>query len=139
MRRAGWVYLVATHVGTAALIAMFAVLARGAGSYDFAAFGASAPLGAATALIVFVLALIGFGAKAGLVPLHVWLPEAHAAAPSHVSAVMSGVLLKMGIYGHRAHARDPGAAAAVVGADADGPRAPRLQRSGSRWRSTSAT
>jgi hydrogenase-4 component B len=99
VRRAGWVYLIATHVGTVALIAMFVVLARGAGSYDFAAFGSAAPLAAGTALVVFVLAVIGFGAKAGLVPLHVWLPEAHAAAPSHVSAVMSGVLLKMGIYG----------------------------------------
>jgi hydrogenase-4 component B len=99
VRRAGWVYLIATHIGTMALIAMFVVLTRGAGNYDFAAFEAAAPLRAGTAMVVFVLALIGFGAKAGLVPLHVWLPEAHAAAPSHVSAVMSGVLLKMGIYG----------------------------------------
>jgi formate hydrogenlyase subunit 3/multisubunit Na+/H+ antiporter MnhD subunit len=99
VRRAGWVYLIATHIGTIALIAMFVMLARGTGKYDFAAFEAAAPLGEATAMIVFVLALLGFGAKAGLVPLHVWLPEAHAAAPSHVSAVMSGVLLKMGIYG----------------------------------------
>jgi formate hydrogenlyase subunit 3/multisubunit Na+/H+ antiporter MnhD subunit len=99
VRRAGWVYLVATHIGTAAIIGMFVLLARGAGTYDFAAFYAAAPLRAGTALVVFVLAVIGFGAKAGLVPLHVWLPEAHAAAPSHVSAVMSGVMLKMGIYG----------------------------------------
>ncbi len=99
VRRAGWVYLIATHIGTAALIAMFVVLARGAGSYDFAAFAATAPLGAGVALVVFVLAVIGFGTKAGLVPLHVWLPEAHAAAPSHVSATMSGVLLNLGIYG----------------------------------------
>jgi hydrogenase-4 component B len=99
VRRAGWVYLVATHIGTTSLIAMFVVLARGEGNYDFTALEAAAPLGAGTALAVFVLAVIGFGTKAGLVPLHVWLPEAHAAAPSHVSAMMSGVLLKMGIYG----------------------------------------
>jgi hydrogenase-4 component B len=98
VRRAGWVYLVATHLGTVALTGMFVVLARAAGTYDFAAFHA-APPGPGTAGVVFALAVIGFGAKAGLVPMHVWLPEAHAAAPSHVSAVMSGVLLKMGIYG----------------------------------------
>ncbi len=55
------------------------------------------PPGMATA--IFVLALVGFGLKAGIMPLHVWLPSAHAAAPSHVSAIMSGVLIKMGIYG----------------------------------------
>ena len=98
-RRAGWVYLIATHIGTMALIAMFVLLARGAGSYEFAAFAAATPAGGWPTLVVFVLALIGFGAKAGFVPLHVWLPEAHAAAPSHVSALMSGVVIKMGIYG----------------------------------------
>jgi formate hydrogenlyase subunit 3/multisubunit Na+/H+ antiporter MnhD subunit len=99
VRRAGWVYLIATHIGTAALVAMFVVLARSARSYDFAAMVAAAPPGAEAELAVFVLAIVGFGAKAGFVPLHGWLPEAHAAAPSHVSAVMSGVLLNMGIYG----------------------------------------
>jgi hydrogenase-4 component B len=99
VRRAGWVYLVATHIGTAALIAMFVVLARGAQSYDFAAFDFARTARPGTGLVVFALALIGFGAKAGLVPLHVWLPEAHAAAPSHVSAVMSGVMLNIGVYG----------------------------------------
>ena len=99
VRRAGWVYLIATHIGTMALIAMFVLLARNAGSYDFAAFDAAAPLTPGTGFAIFILAIIGFGAKAGLVPMHVWLPEAHAAAPSHVSAVMSGVLLNMGIYG----------------------------------------
>lgn len=97
-RKAGWVYLVATHLGTAALLAMFLVLARHAGSYDFAAFAASPPRGL-TGGAIAVLAFIGFGAKAGFVPLHVWLPQAHAAAPSHVSAIMSGVVIKLGLYG----------------------------------------
>src|SRR5258708_12034144 len=78
---------------------MFVVLARDAGSYDFGRFGRGWLMGQGRAAVIFGLALIGFGAKAGIVPLHVWRPEAHAAAPSHVSAVMSGVLLNMGIYG----------------------------------------
>jgi hydrogenase-4 component B len=99
VRDAGWTYLVATHIGTAFLIVMFVVLGLRAGSLDFAAFGTAAPLTAPAAGLVFVLALIGFGTKAGFMPLHVWLPEAHPAAPSHVSAVMSGVMIKLGIYG----------------------------------------
>ncbi len=95
VRRAGWTYLVATHLGTAFLLAMFALLGRGTPSLDFATFKPDRTL----ADIVFVLALVGFGTKAGLIPLHVWLPEAHPAAPSHVSAVMSGVMIKTGIYG----------------------------------------
>jgi len=98
VRRAGWIYLIATHLGTAALVAMFLVLADGGGRYDFAALRAIPP-SATRSLAVLSLAAIGFGAKAGFVPMHVWLPEAHAAAPSHVSAVMSGVLIKLGIYG----------------------------------------
>ncbi len=97
VRRAGWVYLVAGHVGVAALIALFLVLGRGAGSLEFGALHAAAST--APAAVVFALALVGFGVKAGVVPLHVWLPEAHAAAPSHVSAVMSGVMIKVGLYG----------------------------------------
>lgn len=95
VRRAGWIYLVATHLGAALLLAMFALLGRGQATLNFE--NLAAPQG--TASLVFVLALLGFGAKAGLVPLHVWLPEAHPAAPSHVSAVMSGVMIKTGIYG----------------------------------------
>lgn len=97
VRRAGWTYLVATHVGTAFILILFALLGSG-GNMDFDNFRAvaSAPGMAGTA---FLLALIGFGTKAGFVPLHVWLPEAHPAAPSHVSAVMSGVMIKTGIYG----------------------------------------
>jgi formate hydrogenlyase subunit 3/multisubunit Na+/H+ antiporter MnhD subunit len=94
VQRAGWVYLIAAHVGVACLFAMFLLLGRASGSLAFAALAApTAPV------LVFLLALVGFGVKAGVVPFHVWLPEAHAAAPSHVSALMSGVLIKMGIYG----------------------------------------
>ncbi|MBI5442102.1 MAG: hydrogenase, partial [Deltaproteobacteria bacterium] len=96
--RAGRIYLIATHLGTAALIALFLLLKRASGSWGLDALpaGALAP-GAAAA--VFLLALVGFGLKAGLMPLHVWLPGAHANAPSHVSALLSGVMIKMGIYG----------------------------------------
>jgi len=98
VRRAGWVYLVATHIGTAFLLVMFAILGHAAGSMDFADYR-NAPIMAGLSGLAFVLAVIGFGTKAGFVPLHVWLPEAHPAAPSHVSAVMSGVMIKTGIYG----------------------------------------
>lgn len=94
--RAGWVYLIATHLGTLCLIAMFALWRHATGSFSLT----SAPsIPAETAAAVFVLSFIGFGFKAGVMPLHLWLPGAHANAPSHVSAVMSGVMLKMGIYG----------------------------------------
>jgi len=96
VRKAGLVYLVATHTGTLVLIAMFGLWASASGSTALAST-ASIPL--ETAGLIFVLAFVGFGFKAGFMPLHVWLPEAHANAPSHVSAVMSGVMLKMGIYG----------------------------------------
>jgi hydrogenase-4 component B len=98
-RRAGLIYIVATHVGTLALFAMFAVLARTSSDWSFSALatGTTSPSGARIA--VLALALVGFGVKAGFVPLHFWLPPAHAAAPSHVSALFSGVLIKVGIYG----------------------------------------
>jgi formate hydrogenlyase subunit 3/multisubunit Na+/H+ antiporter MnhD subunit len=97
--RAARTYLVASHLGTAALFAVFLVLGGAAGSLRFDAFAALRAAPALPAAWLFVLAVAGFGTKAGLVPLHVWLPEAHPAAPSHVSALMSGVLVKMGIYG----------------------------------------
>jgi hydrogenase-4 component B len=98
VRRAAWIYLVATHAGTLCLIAFFALLGRAEGSSALWASSLSDASGwLATAL--FALGLVGFGLKAGLVPLHVWLPGAHANAPSHVSALLSGVLLKAGIYG----------------------------------------
>jgi formate hydrogenlyase subunit 3/multisubunit Na+/H+ antiporter MnhD subunit len=98
-RRAGWVYLVATHLGVAFLIALFAMLSVNAGGTEFSAYLRAPRTGPVLTGVLFVLALVGFGTKAGLVPLHVWLPEAHAAAPSHVSALMSGVMIKMGVYG----------------------------------------
>jgi hydrogenase-4 component B len=98
VRETGWLYLVATHTATLCLFALFALLRAAKGSFALDPLDADRlPPGWATAL--FVLALVGFGLKAGLMPLHVWLPSAHAAAPSHVSALMSGVLIKMGIYG----------------------------------------
>ena len=99
VRRAGWVFLIATHLGVAFLLLAFMLLARQAGGLEFEAFRRMPPFGAGWAGAIFVRALVGFGAKAGFVPFHVWLPEAHPAAPSHVSALMSGVMIKMGLYG----------------------------------------
>jgi formate hydrogenlyase subunit 3/multisubunit Na+/H+ antiporter MnhD subunit len=98
VQRAAFVYLASAHAGNLALFALFALLGRVAGSFEFAAM-AGLDGGTAPARWIFGLALFGFGLKAGLVPLHFWLPGAHAAAPSHVSALMSGVLLKTGVYG----------------------------------------
>jgi formate hydrogenlyase subunit 3/multisubunit Na+/H+ antiporter MnhD subunit len=98
-RRAGFIYIVATHVGTLALFALFATLARGSADWTFDALAGGPPLSGGARAAVLALALIGFGVKAGLVPLHFWLPPAHAAAPSHVSALMSGVVIKIGVYG----------------------------------------
>lgn len=98
VRKAGWTYLIATHVGTVALLAFFAILGGSAGSLDFGRIAATQYGGKSVALL-FWLALFGFGVKAGFIPLHIWLPEAHPAAPSHVSALMSGVMIKTGIYG----------------------------------------
>lgn len=95
VRRAGWIYLVATHLGTACILLLFTMLGTG-NSLDFSGLSLSEPSRAGAA---FLLALIGFGTKAGFVPFHVWLPEAHPSAPSSVSAVMSGVMIKTGIYG----------------------------------------
>ncbi|MBI4602301.1 MAG: oxidoreductase, partial [Planctomycetes bacterium] len=96
VRRAGWTYLVATHLGTAFLLALFVLLGRGSESLDFEGFAAG---GARAPGALFLLALAGFGTKAGLMPVHVWLPEAHPAAPSHVSALLSAVMIKTGVYG----------------------------------------
>ncbi len=98
VRRAGFVFLVASHVGTAFLFALFLLLGRAAGGFDFVRFEALRGAVAAPGLL-FALGLVGFGTKAGLVPLHVWLPEAHPAAPSHVSALLSAVMIKTGVYG----------------------------------------
>ncbi|MDX8379676.1 MAG: hydrogenase 4 subunit B [Gallionella sp.] len=99
-RRAGLLYLLIAHVGAIAILLSFGVMqgGHGIGAYTFDAMRAT-PLSPLWSSIVFLLALFGFGAKAGLLPMHVWLPEAHPAAPSPVSALMSGVMLKMAIYG----------------------------------------
>jgi hydrogenase-4 component B len=98
-RRAGWIYLVAAHAGSVALLLVFAVLADAAGGQ--ASFEAIAAHGEAALPSAWLLGLglVGFGVKAGVIPLHVWLPEAHAAAPSHVSALMSGAMVTLGLYG----------------------------------------
>jgi formate hydrogenlyase subunit 3/multisubunit Na+/H+ antiporter MnhD subunit len=98
IRRAGFLYLIIAHVGAIAILLSFGVMQGGSWLFTFDAMRA-AHLPPQSATIAFVLALIGFGAKAGLVPLHVWLPEAHPAAPSPVSALMSGVMLKTAVYG----------------------------------------
>jgi formate hydrogenlyase subunit 3/multisubunit Na+/H+ antiporter MnhD subunit len=98
-RRAGLVYLVAAHVGEACLLAMFLLLDHRAGGLGFDAFATMPIPSAGFSAGIFVLATVGFGIKAGFLPFHVWLPEAHAAAPSHVSALMSGVMIKLGLYG----------------------------------------
>ena len=98
IRSAGFLYLLIAHVGAGAILLAFGVLQGGSWHFTFDAMR-SARLPAPWAATAFLLALFGFGAKAGLVPLHVWLPEAHPAAPSPVSALMSGVMLKTAVYG----------------------------------------
>jgi hydrogenase-4 component B len=99
VRRAGLIYIVLTHLSTLALIGMFAALAANAGGRSFADLGLGNQSASTARTLALVFALLGFGIKAGAVPLHFWLPGAHAAAPSHVSALLSGVMLKVGIYG----------------------------------------
>ncbi len=98
IRRAGYIYLLIAHVGAMAILLSFGVMTGGAGDYTFAGMRAQ-HLTPFWASVAYLLALFGFGAKAGLLPVHVWLPEAHPAAPSPVSALMSGVMLKTAIYG----------------------------------------
>ncbi len=97
--KAGTLYFIMTHAGTAFIMLSFMLLYSAAGSFDFGVMkqniGGAAPL---LKDIIFILALVGFGTKAGIIPFHIWLPSAHPAAPSHVSALMSGVMIKTGIY-----------------------------------------
>lgn len=95
---AGFLYFVVAHAGSVLIMAAFFILANHAGSYDFAAFRAASVPEPANS-VVFVLGFLGFGAKAGIIPLHIWLPRAHPAAPSHASALMSGVMIKIGVFG----------------------------------------
>ncbi|HEY3110111.1 MAG TPA: proton-conducting transporter membrane subunit, partial [Chloroflexota bacterium] len=100
VRRAGFVYLAMAHLGTAFVVGALFWLLTGAPSVDFAGLaGGAAALGPLARDAIFLALLIGFGTKAGLAPLHVWLPRAHPVAPSHVSALMSGVMLKVALYG----------------------------------------
>jgi hydrogenase-4 component B len=93
-RKAGWLYLAASHAGTLCLFLFFALLHLRTGSWELGPMRDRADLAP-----LFWLALAGFGVKAGFFPLHIWLPSAHANAPSHVSAILSGVAIKIGIYG----------------------------------------
>jgi hydrogenase-4 component B len=99
-RRAALVYIIMSHAGTAMILAAFLLLAAFAGGTDFATFHLLATkLPLAQQGTVFLLFFVGFGVKAGIVPLHIWLPDAHPVAPSNVSALMSGIVIKCGIYG----------------------------------------
>ena len=98
VRSAGYLYLVVAHIGAIAILLCFGVLQANTGDYSFANMRAQS-LTPFWGSVAFMLALFGFGAKAGILPLHVWLPEAHPAAPSPVSALMSAVMLKMAVYG----------------------------------------
>ena len=98
IRRAGYLYLLVAHIGAVGILLSFGVMAGSTGDYTFDAMREFYHAGF-WPTVAFLLALFGFGAKAGLLPLHIWLPEAHPAAPSPVSAMMSGVMLKTAIYG----------------------------------------
>jgi hydrogenase-4 component B len=98
-RHAGLIYLIATHIGTSGILVAFLFLVRTTGSFSFHGFAVVPVADAATATAAFGFALLGFGTKAGMFPFHIWLPYAHPEAPSPVSAVMSGVMIKMGVYG----------------------------------------
>jgi len=98
VRKAGFIYLIATHAGVFCLVLMFLVMGAHAGSMNFDQMTAAQfPLGLAA--VLFMLAFFGFGIKAGFIPFHIWLPHAHPAAPSYISALLSGVVIKIGIYG----------------------------------------
>ncbi len=98
--QAGMIYIVMTHIGTAFLIAAFLLMYKYAHSFDFLAIkSACLSMPVQVRNIVFLLLLVGFGTKAGIVPLHIWLPYAHPQAPSHISSIMSGVMIKTAIYG----------------------------------------
>ena len=96
VRSAGYLYFVFAQAGAMCIFAAFGIIYSYTGSFSFEHID---QIPAQAKLVVFLLALLGFGSKAGIFPLHIWLPHAHPAAPSHISAIMSGVMIKMGIYG----------------------------------------
>ena len=99
-RHAGVLFLIMSHAGTGLLLIAFLMLASVSGSLDFSSFHLLASTMSPTQQgVVFLLFLFGFGVKAGIIPIHIWLPEAHPVAPSNVSALMSGIVIKSGIYG----------------------------------------
>lgn len=99
-RHAGFFYFIMTHFGTIFIMICFVMYYQQSGTFDFEAFRASGTgMPQAIRTLIFLTALVGFGTKAGIVPLHLWLPYAHPAAPSHISALMSGVMIKTAIYG----------------------------------------
>ncbi len=95
-RKAGFLYFVFSHVGAMFIFAAFGLIYGYTGSFDF---GIMEAIPESVKILIFIFSFIGFGSKAGVFPFHVWLPHAHPAAPSHISAVMSGVMIKTGIYG----------------------------------------
>ncbi len=121
---AGMLYFFIAHAGSVLIMIAFLLMGRESGSLDFASFR-TLSLSPGLASAVFLLAFFGFGAKAGMMPLHSWLPRAHPAAPSHASALMSGVMVKIGIFGILKVAMDSAGAngfASVVGHSGDGDR-----------------
>lgn len=99
VRKAGFIYIVMTHIGTGFILLSFLILASSSGSFSFETFSsAGAAMPSILKDLAFLFALVGFGTKAGIVPLHIWLPYAHPAAPSNVSALMSGVMIKTAVY-----------------------------------------
>ena len=97
--KSGIKYLIYMHLSVVFLITMFAILTNSTNSFDFAAYAEFLVKNPQTASWIFILGFVGFGIKAGFVPFHNWLPDAHPAAPSHISGLMSGVMIKTGIYG----------------------------------------
>ena len=133
-RRAAFLFLALSHVGTGCLVAGFLLLASGGPSLAFADLLRRDAPATAFPNLAFLLFLGGFGVKAGVIPLHVWLPEAHPAAPSPISALMSGILIKTGIYGmFRVCVCRPGRADPRRGAASCSPSGP------SRWCSVCST
>ena len=97
VRKAGYLYLIATHTGTFCLWIMFLLMFHHSGSMNFDQM--TSPFSLPLAGSIFILGILGFGVKAGFIPMHIWLPHAHPEAPSHISAILSGVFIKTGIYG----------------------------------------